>query len=265
MNQLQAKDEHQYFVSLPDHACFGSAVHLTSEVGEMINTLWMDPAIQSTWAERSKIQVPDASQHYFNGIARISATDYIPTLEDILRARVRTSGVIEERYTIDGTQFLFVDVGGQRNERKKWLHCFDNVNAIIFVTALSEYDQTLFEEETTNRMREALTIFRDICNKYFVDISIILFLNKSDLFAEKVKTKNIGDIPDFSDYSGKPNDYQDGINYFIDRFTEMNQNKKKDIFFHVTCATDTGSIQFVFNSCKEIILQRNLSDHGFVG
>lgn len=57
-----------------------------------------------------------------------------------------------------------LDVGGQRNERKKWIHQFDDVTAIIFVVAISEYDQTLFEDEEENRIVEALSVFQDICN-----------------------------------------------------------------------------------------------------
>lgn len=45
--------------------------------------------------------------------------------------------------------FRVFDVGGQRSERRKWIHCFDNVESIIFITAISEYDQVLFEDETT--------------------------------------------------------------------------------------------------------------------
>ena len=56
------------------------------------------------------------------------------------------------------------DVGGQRNERKKWIHCFDGVQAIIFVAAISEYDQALFEDRETNRMTEALNLFAEIAN-----------------------------------------------------------------------------------------------------
>lgn len=41
------------------------------------------------------------------------------------------------------------DVGGQRSERKKWIHCFEDVTAIIFCVAMSEYDQVLHEDETT--------------------------------------------------------------------------------------------------------------------
>jgi guanine nucleotide-binding protein subunit alpha len=51
------------------------------------------------------------------------------------------------------------DVGGQRSERKNWIHCFEGVTAIIFCVALSEYDQVLPEEKQQNRMIESLNIF----------------------------------------------------------------------------------------------------------
>ena len=40
-----------------------------------------------------------------------------------------------------------VDVGGQRSERRKWIHCFENVTSIMFLVALSEYDQVLVESD----------------------------------------------------------------------------------------------------------------------
>ena len=45
-------------------------------------------------------------------------------------------------------------MGGQRSERKKWIHCFEDVTAIIFCVAMSEYDQVLHEDETTVREDE---------------------------------------------------------------------------------------------------------------
>lgn len=46
------------------------------------------------------------------------------------------------------TRRSMFDVGGQRSERKKWIHCFENVTSIIFCVALSEYDQVLLEESS---------------------------------------------------------------------------------------------------------------------
>ncbi len=79
--------------------------------------------------------------------------------------------------------FTVVDVGGQRSERSKWLHCFDAVAAVLFVCSLSCYDQHLFEEDDVNAMDEAVELFGEVVNtRYFRKASVILFLNKSDLF-----------------------------------------------------------------------------------
>lgn len=93
------------------------------------------------------------------------------------------------------------DVGGQRSERKKWIHCFENVTTILFLVAISEYDQLLFEDETVNRMQEALTLFDSICNsRWFIKTSIILFLNKIDRFKEKLPASPMKNY--FPDYEG---------------------------------------------------------------
>lgn len=101
---------------------------------------------------------------YFNKIAEIGAPGYIPSVEDVLRSRVRTSGIVEELYNIGGVDFAIYDVGGQRNERKKWIHCFDAVQAVVFVASLSEYDQVLYEDHGVNRMVEAMELFSEIAN-----------------------------------------------------------------------------------------------------
>lgn len=78
-------------------------------------------------------------------MARFPLTDPSP---DILFC---LPGIVVDKYCIDGTTFEMYDVGGQRNERKKWIHCFDNVTAVIYVAALSEYNQGMFEDANTNR------------------------------------------------------------------------------------------------------------------
>ena len=60
---------------------------------------------------------------------------------DVLRSRVRTTGIVQQDFQIKAKKYTMFDVGGQRNERRKWIHCCDNVTAVIFVTAVSEYDQ----------------------------------------------------------------------------------------------------------------------------
>ena len=90
----------------------------------------------------------DSHTHsYLDSVERISEVGYLPTLQDILRVRVPTTGIIEYPFDLDSIIFRMVDVGGQRSERRKWIHCFENVTSIMFLVALSEYDQVLVESD----------------------------------------------------------------------------------------------------------------------
>jgi len=69
---------------------------LTEEIGNMIHKLWRDAAIQKTWESRSDYQIIESNASYFKSLGRISAFEYLPTDEDILTSRVRTTGIVEE-------------------------------------------------------------------------------------------------------------------------------------------------------------------------
>ena len=114
-----------------------------------------------------------------------------------------------------GLNFRMVDVGGQRSERKKWIHCFDEAKAVIFVAALSDYDLTLTEDPICNRMSESLRLFGSVCNnRWFVTASMIVFLNKSDIFMEKLKKRGPTTIKEaFPDFNGDPYDYEQTTNH----------------------------------------------------
>jgi len=103
--------------------------------------LWSDQAIVLTYENRSRLQLLDSTQYLYQNLDRIGDPKYTPTAEDILRARLRTSGIVERTFRINNVDFKFIDVGGQRNERRKWIHCFEGVTAVFFLAAISEYDQ----------------------------------------------------------------------------------------------------------------------------
>lgn len=242
-------------------------LEINVEIGTAIKALWTDPGILLAWKRRSEFQIVESVKYYFNELDRIMQDDYVATQQDMLLARVRTSGIVTERYIIDGAQFEMYDVGGQRNERKKWIHCFDDVTAVIFVAALSEFDQVLFEDSSTNRMVEAIDLFSDICNnRFFTDSSMILFLNKRDLFEDKIKIVDIAESEPFSDFQGKlgsPEYYDLGVTYFLTKFTDVNTNAERVIYSHVTCATDSKNVKTVMDACKDIILRGALDASGF--
>jgi GTPase SAR1 family protein len=224
------------------------------------NLLWQsEPAVASAFENRSKLQILDSAAYLFSNLERIGAADYTPTPDDILRARLRTSGIVERLFRINQVDFKFLDVGGQRNERRKWIHCFEGVTAVIFVAAISEYDQVLYEDEKENRLHESIRVFDNICNnKYFEETAMIIFLNKEDIFREKIKRVPLHFC--FEDYRGD-NSYDSTSAYIKDRFIEVNKGQKM-LFPHFTTATDTRNIGRVFEACKVVILKGNLEKLG---
>jgi guanine nucleotide-binding protein G(o) subunit alpha len=151
-------------------------------------------------------------------------------------------------------------VGGQRSERKKWIHCFEDVTAVIFFVALSEYDQVLYEDATANRMHESLRLFETISNnQWFVRTAFILFLNKKDLFEEKLKRRPLTVC--FPKYRG-PNEFEHAAEYIRAKIVARNQVPDKDIFCHLTCATDTQQVQFVFDAVTNLVITINMKNLG---
>ncbi|MEQ2182035.1 hypothetical protein GOODEAATRI_017884 [Goodea atripinnis] len=169
---------------------------------DAIKRVWNDHGIQQCYDRRREYQLSDSAKYYLNDMDRITAPGYIPTVQDILRVRIATTGIIEYMFDMSKVIFRMVDVGGQRSERKKWIHCFENVTSVIFLAALSEYDQVLYESQNENRLRESLALFETITSSvWFQESSTILFLNKKDLLAEKITKSNLSTY--FPDYSGK--------------------------------------------------------------
>lgn len=253
-----AKVAFEEMSKMDDEGMFGTE-HLPH-----LKNLWNDSVFQEVWARRAEYQVVESTAAFFTdaNLTRIIDPNYKASQADMLLTRIRTSGIVEEEYLIDGVSFCMYDVGGQRNERKKWIHCFEDVTAVIFVVGLSEYDQMLYEQADQNRMIEALQLFQEIVNnQFFKSSSMILFLNKKDLFETKVMKVAIKDS--FPDYTGPEKDFDAGVDYFTKEFLSKSADQSKEIFVHVTCATDTGNVKVVFEACKDTILKANLLDSGF--
>jgi len=239
-----------------------SADVIDKDKADKITQLWSSEYIQETYTNRAKFQLTDSASYYFGRLAEIAAPNYVPTEQDVLRSRVRTTGIVENSFDIDGNQFKMFDVGGQRNERKKWIHCFENVTAVLFVAAISEYDQVLYEDESTNRMIESLNLFEEICNsRWFRETSMILFLNKRDLFQDKIQNVSLRTC--FENYDG-PDTYEAGCEFLQEQFEVRNRNPDKQVYTHITCATDTDNISAVFNAVKDIIIRKSLGEAGLV-
>ncbi|KAK4694758.1 hypothetical protein P7C71_g2875, partial [Lecanoromycetidae sp. Uapishka_2] len=195
---------------------------------------------------------------YYTNIDRLFAKDYLPSDQDVLRSRLRTTGITETLFELGQLNYHMFDVGGQRSERKKWVHCFEGVHCLMFVAALSGYDQCLVEDKTANQMQEALLLFESIMSlTWFKSSSIILFLNKTDLFKEKISEKPVQDY--FPDYTGGSNDYKAASEYFANKFRNLNRTVDREIYVHFTNATDTNLLKLTMQSVQDTIIQANLT------
>uniref|UniRef100_A0A9J8CBR5 Adenylate cyclase-inhibiting G alpha protein n=1 Tax=Cyprinus carpio carpio TaxID=630221 RepID=A0A9J8CBR5_CYPCA len=239
---LRADDARQLFVLA------GTAEEgvMTPELSGVIRRLWKDEGVQTCFVRSREYQLNDSAAYYLNDLDRISQPTYMPTQQDVLRTRVKTTGIVETHFTFKDLYFKMFDVGGQRSERKKWIHCFEGVTSIIFCVALSDYDLVLAEDEEMNRMHE--------------NTSIILFLNKKDLFEEKIKRSPLTIC--YPEYSGT-NTYEEAAAYIQCQFEDLNRSKDtKEIYTHFTCATDTKNVQFVFDAVTDVIIKNNLIECG---
>jgi hypothetical protein len=224
----------------------------------------------------------------------------LPEIDDILRARQPTTAIQEYKYKISSSYFLFVDVGGQRSERRKWINCFENVTSLLYVASLSDYDLLLGKDELkasqsatsdgeasngqVNRMRDAIDLFRTLINwkkKIYVKdsgqqgsssstnktttkevllfdkVSIILFLNKEDLFEQKFRHSSIKAC--FADYV-ETDSANKAKEFIAQKFIESDKHtsfdgSRRTIYWHYTYALDRNNIETVVASVKDRILK----------
>ncbi|ODN72747.1 guanine nucleotide-binding protein subunit alpha [Cryptococcus amylolentus CBS 6039] len=234
---------------------------IPSEILFNIESLWHDPVIPAVMDRSSEFYLMDSATYFFANIRKIAAPDYVPDEADVLRARTKTTGISETRFNMGQLSIHMFDVGGQRSERKKWIHCFEAVTSIIFCVALSEYDQVLLEESGQNRMQESLVLFESVINsRWFLRTSVILFLNKIDLFKQKLPKVPL--VNYFPEYTGGA-DINKAAKYILWRFTQTNR-ARLSVYPHLTQATDTSNIRLVFAAVKETILQNALRDSGIL-
>lgn len=247
------------------------------EFYDHVEILWKDKGVQECFERSNEYQLIDCAQYFLERTAEVRKKYYSPKNQDLLRCRVLTRGIIETRFQVDRVNFHMFDVGGQRDERRKWIQCFNDVTAIIFVVACSSYNLVLREDQSQNRLRESLDLFTGIWNNRFLKtISVILFLNKQDLLRDKVlaqKSKIEEYFPEYARYrtpedavreSGEEEEVTRAKYFIRDEFLRISTatgEGKHYCYPHFTCAVDTENIRRVFNDCRDIIQRMHLRQY----
>jgi len=217
------------------------------------------------------IQIPTNSPYFWEISKTVANPEYEPTKDDIIQAKIRTIGIQDTHFVFDDTKFLIVDVGGQRSERRKWLHCFNNINAVIFLTAIDEYDGKVLEEDNhTNRMLDSLSLFEKLSeSSWFDNIPFILFLNKIDLFEKKLDRvpldTHFDDFDEIIEDAKNDPHVRDALStkkeqsvYYIKKLFMIRYKGKGNIFTFETNATDEKACDRVFKSIRLDIISKKL-------
>ncbi|KAI6220850.1 Guanine nucleotide-binding protein G(O) subunit alpha [Aphelenchoides fujianensis] len=213
---------------------------LPDDVYDACKRLWNDQRIIEAYGRRSEFHLIDCAKYFLDDIDRVKTPDYIPTVQDMLYARQETIGVSEVRYIYKNMDFRIFDVGGQKTERRKWLHLFDNVNCLFFIAAISEYDQKMREDDETNRLLDAMELFSGVANNpLFASVQLILFLNKQDLFGEKIRRIPLtACFPNYRQGTERTdenkNDFKNASLYITRKFEKQIADKQKMIYTHLT-------------------------------
>ncbi|XP_078428037.1 G protein alpha subunit 1 [Wolffia australiana] len=284
-----AVDSTQFTVS-PENKVLGEKIFgigigkncpsLTAELAKEIEALWNDSAIQETFQRGNGLQIPDCTQYFLKHLHRVSDTNYLPTKEDVLHARVRTTGVAELQFSPvgekkkKGEMYSVFDAGGQRNERRRWIHLFEGVSAVIFCAAISEYDQSLLEDESRNRMMETKALFDWVLKQpCFENTSFMLFLNKFDIFEEKIHKVPLSVCEWFGDYrpmaSGKQeveHAYEFVKKKFEELYFQSSGPDRVDRVFKIyrTTALDQKLMKKTIKLVDETLRRRHLLDAGLL-
>jgi len=219
---------------------------IRGEDADCILKLWNHSFFRNKYSElKYKLHLPDGLEHLLDRVQMICQSSYIPTPDDIFHVRKRTTGIIEANFDVDNAKYTAIDVGGQQNERRKWVYVFENVNCLIYVHSLPTFDQLMWEDSSKNRLEDSLESWENVLNhKIFKDRDIFLFLNKRDIFEEKLKKINLQEL--YDDYEGEPHDYDAGCKYMSELFLKRNKNEKRKIFTNYTNAIDSTNVHDVF-------------------
>lgn len=108
---------------------------------------------------------------------------------------------VETSFKACSCTYQVFDVGAYKSEPKKWISCFQDVQMVIYMINISEYNE-LSRDSTMNRLEESLILFNTVKDLLrSPDITIFLILSGVTRFEECLLTSPLQMC--FKDYEGK--------------------------------------------------------------
>eukprot|EP01126_Amoeba_proteus_P021333 TRINITY_DN2160_c1_g1_i2.p1 TRINITY_DN2160_c1_g1~~TRINITY_DN2160_c1_g1_i2.p1 ORF type:complete len:351 (+),score=40.82 TRINITY_DN2160_c1_g1_i2:60-1112(+) len=233
------------------------------ELLSAIKMLWSSETIKKICGTISS-SIPCNLVYMLDHLDQYQQEGYEIQDDDILRVRIKTTGV--HHYTINDVKnpppWCFIDVGGQKSERRKWVHAFDDVVAVVYVSALDSFERTLEESSGHNRLDDDLELFKQVISSPFLPNHWIFFQNKADIFEQKVASGDFSKrFPELGDVA---TDFNQSVQWHRQKFREQipGGDGAKVVTFHVTCALDREKMYKIMSSVQNKILQDALTTIG---
>ncbi|KAH0790028.1 Guanine nucleotide-binding protein subunit alpha [Histomonas meleagridis] len=232
---------------------------LVPEIAQEIKRLWDDPIVKATYKENNSIGLGDNTGYFFDKVEEIAQSSYVPSNEDLLKSRIRTTGISTIDFLIqDNIKTELVDVGGQKSERARWPRCFQGVNFLIFVVSLSDFDQRMFEDEATTRTDDSKELFGSIANsEVFKNKPIFLILNKIDIFKSKLENYPEKFRAAYPDFTGDTSNADECIEHVKQTFlAQLKSDRPETAWVQAipTCAMEEKSIHDLFQTVAQKVV-----------
>jgi len=225
-------------------------------------TLWNDPTVREI-LHRRDVRLEEGPGFFLHEIPRITSAEYVPSQEDVLRARIRTVGVQEYSFLLEtgpdkGREWRVFDCGGARNQRHGWPF-FDDCH-LIFLAPISCFDQVLAEDRRVNRLEDSLQLWKAVCSsKLLQNSEMVLFLNKCDILQAKLTSGVM-----FRDWVPKydgPNTLDGVAKYLKGKFKAIQKAHSpapRSFYCHLTAVTDARSTSKILSSVQELVARAQL-------
>jgi hypothetical protein len=172
--------------------------------GRDIEILWKHKSIKNAWKDREVlgIQVKDHVDYFLDNIERISDENYIPSETDFIHF---DAGIWKIQFEYNTIRHFIIDTTRQKSESRKWLHCFDDVTAAVFLVSLEHYE---------TGFTESLKLWISLTSTTYLQYlaSWILIFDVPESFTERIKTEPLSTyFPDLPPEKGS--DFTECCNY----------------------------------------------------
>eukprot|EP01130_Rhizamoeba_saxonica_P000314 TRINITY_DN10290_c0_g1_i1.p1 TRINITY_DN10290_c0_g1~~TRINITY_DN10290_c0_g1_i1.p1 ORF type:complete len:353 (-),score=61.01 TRINITY_DN10290_c0_g1_i1:31-1089(-) len=259
------ENDMQELLSPESKQCFDFVVeanNLNCEIAGKVHYLWKKEILVKSTAERH-IGLDSQYEFYFDHALRIGHPTFLPDVEDVLKARIKTTGFSETDFSMYGNKFKLIDVGGQRSERRKWFSKINSdITAVLYLIAVDEFDKVLEEDFRVNRFDDSLELFEQISSSnWFKDIPFILFLNKTDLLKKKISENPEAMYHRFSDDENMnmeiSSNYGESLGYLENQIENV-YGSSRELYTYPMCAIDIECSRNVFKATQDVILRLEL-------